>query len=131
MTKPTIAPTELVENGADADLLKQVIQFVAQRMMEFDVKGLRGTGFDVKSPDRVNSRNGYRDRLWQTRAGDVDLKIPKLRRTATSCREADDSGHSGGLHPGRIDALGGRTGQGDGHVRHLEEPGFTACRRDR
>lgn len=40
MTKPTIALTELVEKGADADLLKQMIQFVAQRMMEFDVEGL-------------------------------------------------------------------------------------------
>ena len=80
MTKPTIALTELVEKGADADLLKQMIQFVAQRMMEFDVESLCGAGFDVKSPDRINSRNGYRDRLWQTRAGDVDLKIPKLRQ---------------------------------------------------
>ena len=80
MTKPTIALTELVEKGADADLLKQMIQFVAQRMMEFDVEGLYGAGFDVKSPDRTNSRNGYRDRLWQTRAGDVDLKIPRLRQ---------------------------------------------------
>jgi putative transposase len=80
MTKPTIAWTELVEKGADADLLKQMIQFVAQRMMEFDVESLYGAGFDVKSPDRTNSRNGYRDRLWQTRAGDVDLKIPKLRQ---------------------------------------------------
>ncbi len=80
MTKPTIALTELVEKGADTDLLKQMIQFIAQRMMEFDVEGLCGAGFDVKSPDRTNSRNGYRDRLWQTHAGDVDLKIPKLRQ---------------------------------------------------
>lgn len=48
--------------------------------MESDVGGLCGAGFDVKSPDRTNSRNGYRDRLWQTRAGDVDLKIPELRQ---------------------------------------------------
>ncbi len=80
MTKPTIALTELVEKGADADLLKQMTQCVAQHMMELDVEGLCGTGFDVKSPERVNSRNGYRDRLWQTCAGDVDLKIRKLRQ---------------------------------------------------
>lgn len=72
ITKPTIALTELVEKEADADLLKQMIQFVAQRMMEFDVEGLCGAGFDVKSPDRPNNRNGYRDRLWQNRAGDVN-----------------------------------------------------------
>lgn len=82
MTKPTIALTELVENGADADLLKQMSQFVAQRMMEFDVEGLCGAGFDVKNPGRTNSRNGYRDCLWQTRAGDVDLKISKLRQVS-------------------------------------------------
>ena len=54
--------------------------FVAQRMMEFDVEGQCGAGFDVKSPYRTNSRNGYRDRLWQTRSGDVDPEIPKLRQ---------------------------------------------------
>ncbi len=57
-----------------------MILFVAQRMMEFDVEGPCGAGFDVKSPDRTNSRNGNRDRLWQTRAGDVELNIPKLRQ---------------------------------------------------
>lgn len=67
MTKLAIALTELVVNGADADLLKQMIQFVALRMLGFDVEGLCDAGFDVKSPDRTNSRNGYRDRLWQTR----------------------------------------------------------------
>lgn len=51
-------------------------------MMELDVESLCGADFDVKSPDRTNSRNGYRDRLWQTRAGDVDLKIPKLRQSS-------------------------------------------------
>nr|WP_244158173.1 hypothetical protein [Pseudomonas flavescens] len=51
--------TELAEKGAYADPLKQMIQFVAQRVVEFDVEGLCGFGFDVKSPDRVNSHNGY------------------------------------------------------------------------
>lgn len=45
--------------------------------MVFDVEGLCGAGFDVK-PNRTSSLNGYRNRLWQTCAGDVDLKIPKL-----------------------------------------------------
>ncbi|PZW47622.1 putative transposase [Pseudomonas sp. URMO17WK12:I2] len=58
MTKPTFPLTELVEKGADADLLKQIIQFVAQRIMEFDVEGLCGGGFDIESLDRINSRNG-------------------------------------------------------------------------
>ncbi|MGA3682808.1 IS256 family transposase [Pseudomonas graminis] len=123
MTKPTIALTELGEKGADADLLKQMIQFVAQRMMEFDVEGLCGAGFDVKSADRLNSRNGYRDRLWQTRAGDVDLKIPKLRQGSyfpgflepRRTAEKAMAGDSGGLHPRSDRPLGGRTSQGHGH----------------
>ena len=79
MTKATIALGELAEKGADPDLLRHMIQFVCQRMMEMDVESLCGAGYDVKSSDRTNSRNGYRERNWETRAGTVDLKIPKLR----------------------------------------------------
>lgn len=80
MTNSTIALSELAEKGADSDLLKHMIQFVAQRLMELDVEALCGAGYDVKSAERSNSRNGYRERLWQPRAGDVELRIPKLRQ---------------------------------------------------
>ena len=79
MTKPSIALAELLEKGGDADLLRQMIQHVAQRMMEMDAEGICAAAYGERSPDRQNSRNGYRERLWQTRAGAVDLKIPKLR----------------------------------------------------
>lgn len=79
MTTPTVSLNELLEKGADVDLLRQMIQFVAQRMMELDVEGLCGAGYDIKSVERTNSRNGYRNRVWQTRSGEVDLRIPKLR----------------------------------------------------
>ena len=79
-TKPNIALAELVEKGADADLLREMIQYVAQRMMDMDVESLCAAGYAERSPERLNSRNGYRERLWQTRAGSVDLKIPKLRK---------------------------------------------------
>jgi len=79
MTKPTMALAELAEKGADADLLREMIQYVAQRMMEMDAEGLCAAAYGARSPDRANSRNGYRDRTWDTRAGSVDLKIPKLR----------------------------------------------------
>ncbi len=78
--KATIALTELAEKGADADLLRHMIQFVAQRMMEMDVEALCAAAYGERSPERLNSRNGYRERLWETRAGSVDLKIPKLRK---------------------------------------------------
>src|SRR5262252_7560494 len=79
MTKATMALAELAEKTPDADLLRQMIQFVAQRLMDLDVETLCGAGYDVKSGERTNSRNGYRDRIWDTRAGSMELKIPKLR----------------------------------------------------
>ena len=78
-TKPSIALAELLEKGADADLLRQMIQHVAQRMMEMDAEGICAAAYGERSADRQNSRNGYRERLWETRAGSVDLRIPKLR----------------------------------------------------
>ena len=63
MTKHTIALDELAEKGPDADLLRHMIQFVAQRLMELDVETRCGAGYGIKSEERSNSRNGYRDRL--------------------------------------------------------------------
>ena len=81
MTTPTMALAELAEKGADVDVLRQMVQFMAQRLMELDVEARCGAGYDEKAPAaRLNSRNGYRDRSWDTRAGTVELKIPKLRR---------------------------------------------------
>jgi putative transposase len=48
--------------------------------MELEVAGLTGAGYGDKSPERLVQRNGYRDRDWQTRAGTVELRIPKLRK---------------------------------------------------
>lgn len=80
MTKTSMALSELAEKGADVDFLRQMIQHVAQRLMELDVEGLCAAAYGERSPTRENSRNGYRERLWETRAGAVDLKIPKLRQ---------------------------------------------------
>jgi putative transposase len=79
-TKTTIALADLVEKGADSDLLRDMIQYVAQRLMELDTEGLCAAAYGERSPERAKSRNGYRERLWETRAGSVDLKIPKLRK---------------------------------------------------
>src|SRR4029434_5132778 len=61
-------------------MLRQMVQFMAQHLMELDVEARCGAGYDEKSPERINSRNGYRERTWDTRAGSVELKIPKLRQ---------------------------------------------------
>jgi len=79
-TRKTIALGELVEKGADADLLREMIQYVAQRMMDMDVEGLCQAAYGERSAERANSRNGYRGRQWDTRAGSIDLRIPKLRK---------------------------------------------------
>ena len=80
MTNATMALAELADKGADVDMLRQMVQFMAQRMMDMDVETLCGAGYDEKSAERLNSRNGVRDRAWETRAGRVELKIPKLRQ---------------------------------------------------
>jgi putative transposase len=81
-TKANISLAELAEKGADTDLLREMIQYVAQRMMDMDVESLCAAAYAERSPERLNSRNGYRERLWETRAGSVDLKIPKLRKSS-------------------------------------------------
>ena len=80
MTIDRIALKELVEKGSDADLLREMIAFIASRMMELEVEGLTGAGHGERSPTRINQRNGYRERTWETRAGTVPLEIPKLRK---------------------------------------------------
>jgi putative transposase len=84
MTNPTIALAQLQElatKGPDVDVLRQMVQFMAQQLMELQVEGRCGAPYDAKAPEaRLNSRNGYRERLWDTRAGAVELRVPKLRR---------------------------------------------------
>ena len=70
----------LLEKSSDADLLREMIGFTAERLMALEVEGLTGAAHGERSPDRLTHRNGYRERSWETRAGTVALKIPKLRK---------------------------------------------------
>ena len=80
MTDQETALRELLAKGTDASLLREMIGFAAERLMELEVGGLAGAAHGERSPDRLAQRNGYRDRDWETRAGTVELRIPRLRR---------------------------------------------------
>jgi len=75
-----MALAELVEKGAQDDVVRELLAHVAERLMEFEVEQRTGAEYGERSPDRSNSRNGYRDWLWETRVGSVGLRIPKLRQ---------------------------------------------------
>jgi putative transposase len=80
MTTETMDLQALLEKTTDTDFLRHMIGFTAQRLMELEVAGLTGAAPGARTPDRLNHRNGYRDRDWETRAGTVELRIPKLRK---------------------------------------------------
>jgi putative transposase len=80
MTDEMMNLRALIEKSPDADLLREMIGFAAQRLMELEVEGLTGAAYGEKAPERLAQRNGYRDRTWETRAGTVELRIPKLRK---------------------------------------------------
>jgi putative transposase len=79
MTDEMMTLRTLLEKSSDADLLREMIGFTAQRLMALEIEGKTGAAYGEKSAERLVQRNGYRDRLWETRAGTVELRIPQLR----------------------------------------------------
>jgi len=61
------------------DWLGEVIMEIVHKVMEEEVRGLVGAGYKERNPERTTHRNGYRERQWTTRVGDIDLHIPRLR----------------------------------------------------
>jgi transposase-like protein len=80
MTDAMMSLRTLLEKSSDIDLLREMVGFAAQRLMELEVESLTGAAPGERSPNRLNHRNGYRERSWETRAGTVELRIPKLRK---------------------------------------------------
>jgi len=66
--------------AAGKDLLAEIVKSVVEALMGTDADGLCGAPFGMSSPERINRRNGYRQRRWDTRVGTIDLSIPKLRK---------------------------------------------------
>jgi len=66
--------------AADKDLLREMVQRMAEMLMGAEADGICGAPYRQPSTDRVNRRNGYRERRWDTRVGTIDLAIPRLRK---------------------------------------------------
>ncbi|MHB8510445.1 MAG: transposase, partial [Candidatus Dormibacteria bacterium] len=82
MANPNMDPVTWLRNqleSGDTDLLKEMVTSFANQLMSAEVDALCGAGYGERTPERENSRNGYRPRDWDTRAGSVELAIPKLR----------------------------------------------------
>ena len=80
MTNDSLPLAELLQKAGDGDFLRAVAEAVLQILMESDVEGLIGAARHERSAERLNYRNGYRDRTLDTRLGQLQLRIPKLRQ---------------------------------------------------
>ncbi len=82
MAHPTMDPLAFLRKtieDAEPDLLRAMVHTFAETLMSAEASAIAGAAYGERSPDRTNRRNGYRARRWDTRAGSIDLRIPKLR----------------------------------------------------
>ena len=80
---PSIDPARLLEEQlaqASPDLLRELLTTFINTLMSAEADAVCGAAYGQASPDRTNRRNGYRDRDFDTRAGTLDLAVPKLRQ---------------------------------------------------
>ena len=78
MTAEQVVSYLLEEEGVD--FLRESLCWVVQQLMEAEVSELIGAEHGERNPERLTHRNGYRPRRWDTRAGEIELAIPKIRR---------------------------------------------------
>jgi transposase-like protein len=118
MTAEKVVSFLLEEEGVD--FLRESLRWVVQQLMEAEVSELIGAERGERSPERLTHRNGYRQRAWQTRAGEIELAIPKIRRgsyfpsfsgAAQAQRAGAGRGRAGGLRRWRLDSQGRPAGR--------------------
>ena len=78
MTVERVVSFLLEEEGVD--FLRESLRWVVQQLMEAEVPELIGAERGERTPERLAHRNGYGSRSWSTRAGEIELAIPKIRR---------------------------------------------------
>ena len=123
MVKESVDLLELLRKqaaGGDLDFLREAVAVLAEAVMEAEVTERIGAGHGERSPGRTTWRNGYRPRRWDTRAGTIELQIPKLRegsyfparaRTPPPRRARPPRGGSAGLRRGRLEIVTRRHGR--------------------
>ena len=116
----------LLEESSDSGLLREMIGFSPQRLMVLEVQGLTGAEQGERSPERTNQRNGLRDRPWETRAGAVHMKVPKLRKGSCFPTRPPPGSRPTSTSPWR--GKRPRTEAGSGHQR-IREAAPTVGRR--
>src|SRR5215467_8771319 len=117
MTEERLALAELLEKAGEGDFLRAVAEAVLQLLMEADVEGLIGAGRYERSSERSTWRNGYRERILDTRLGSLQLRIPKLRQGSyfppflearkSSDRSAAASGARGAMATASVSSIPG------------------------
>jgi len=85
------------------DLARAMLERVVGELMSGEADVLCGAADGERSPERVNQRNGYRSRRWDTRAGTIELEIPKLRTGTYFSRLAHHPAPQGRAGPGGRD----------------------------
>src|SRR6516165_11980226 len=136
MTDDRMTLVDLLQKSGDGDFLRAVAEAVLQILMEADVEGVIGAGRHERSADRLNYRNGYRERSQCGHAPRLaaaahpqaasGILLPAVPRAAQDCREGTGHGDPGGLDRRCLDPARRGAGAGDGPQRHLKEPGFQA-----
>lgn len=118
----------------DPDLLRSMVKTMAEALMSAEADNLCGAAYGRRSNERTNSRNGYRSREWDTRAGTIELAIPKLRsgsyypdwllerrrRAEQALISVVATSYLLGVSTRRVDKLG----RAARHQAHLQEPGL-------
>jgi transposase-like protein len=80
MAKEIVTLPPSLDNPEGRDLVREMLAEMARMTMASEVDGLCGASYGTRSESRANSRNGYRERAWDTRAGEISLQVPRLRQ---------------------------------------------------
>ena len=135
MTDDTMALRALLEKGSDASVLREMIGFAAERLMGLEPGVACGAAHGERTADRLVQRNGYRERDWETRAGTVELRIPRLRKGSyfpsfLEPRRTAEKALTAVIQEAYIHGVSTRSGAGNGSIGDQQEPGVAALRRD-